>query len=507
MLGSIGDDIFGKDYKNHLESEYVETSDLQCVSSCATGTAQILAPTKGDNVIVVVPGANSKSNDLYIDESIAVLEKLHIHTESPLRVLLCQNEIPIEGSANMMRYCSNVLNMITIFNPAPVPASLSLLHTEREKERERRQKKEREKEREREKEKERDKVKEKEREKEKEGEEAKEREKEKEREEAKEKEQAQMNEKESAPVFTPVRPPAGKTNLTPVGTLKTPVDTRNIRSGSDGNAQITQDVQDISKSTNGIVLTNPNPNPNPNQGSSNNIKNSNARILSPSIERPPGKTVGKTNLLPQAPTGAESVGPGLGSPVPQNEKATASDENGKADDDGDIGEKVAEPTKHQESNAQDGADQHEDGPQKQSSAGAGADADADADAGAGAGAASNEVRYDVGHDNFYELMRFSEVDILSPNQHELAALTGESDDCCGPTALSLCLLMMKKSILTSPSSLLYLLLRFIYSSLSIFLLLALPYLTIPLSSSSQVCQPNPRLTSSLQLIIWPTCAM
>ena len=87
MLGSIGDDIFGKDYKNHLESEYVETSDLQCVSSCATGTAQILAPTKGDNVIVVVPGANSKSNDLYIDESIAVLEKLHIHTESPLRVL------------------------------------------------------------------------------------------------------------------------------------------------------------------------------------------------------------------------------------------------------------------------------------------------------------------------------------------------------------------------------------------------------------------------------------
>ena len=91
MLGSIGDDIFGKDYKNHLESEYVETSDLQCVSSCATGTAQILAPTKGDNVIVVVPGANSKSNDLYIDESIAVLEKLHIHTESPLRVL---NGIP-----------------------------------------------------------------------------------------------------------------------------------------------------------------------------------------------------------------------------------------------------------------------------------------------------------------------------------------------------------------------------------------------------------------------------
>ena len=219
-----------------------------------------------------------------------------------------------------------------------------------------------------------------------------------------------------------------------------------------------------------VLYTNPNPNPNPNQGSSNNIKNSNARILSPSIERPPGKTVGKTNLLPQAPTGAESVGPGLGSPVPQNEKAT-SDENGKADDDGDIGEKVAEPTKHQESKAQDGADQHEDGPQKQSSAGAGADAGADADAGAGAGAASNEVRYDVGHDNFYELMRFSEVGILSPNQHELAALTGESDDCCGPTALSLCLLMMKKSILTSPSSLLYLLLRFIYSSLSIFLLL------------------------------------
>jgi len=127
-----------------LESEYVETSDLQCVSSCATGTAQILVTSKGDNVIVVVPGANSKSNDLYIDESIAVLEKLHIHTESPLRVLLCQNEIPIEGSVNMMRYCSNVLNMITIFNPAPVPASLSLLHTEREKERERRQEKERE---------------------------------------------------------------------------------------------------------------------------------------------------------------------------------------------------------------------------------------------------------------------------------------------------------------------------------------------------------------------------
>ncbi len=111
FLGKVGNDEFGGDkllnsMKNagvnieHIEREYT-----------STGVAVINVDKKGNNNIVVIPGANQKvDGGDYLNRHISVLEKGD--------VVVFQLEIPIETVKEGLKIAKS-LGKITVLNPAP----------------------------------------------------------------------------------------------------------------------------------------------------------------------------------------------------------------------------------------------------------------------------------------------------------------------------------------------------------------------------------------------------
>src|SRR5512139_1629196 len=60
MLGRVGQDSFGPELINNLHQNGVDTSHVRIDSQSATGTAIIVVDSKGQNSIVLSPGANGK---------------------------------------------------------------------------------------------------------------------------------------------------------------------------------------------------------------------------------------------------------------------------------------------------------------------------------------------------------------------------------------------------------------------------------------------------------------
>lgn len=86
MLGAVGDDAFGTSIRQVLDADGVDTSGLR-VGDEPTGTAHILVESGGDNLIVVVPGANGTVRSLTDEHRVAI---------AGADVLLLQLELPLE---------------------------------------------------------------------------------------------------------------------------------------------------------------------------------------------------------------------------------------------------------------------------------------------------------------------------------------------------------------------------------------------------------------------------
>ena len=120
MCGCVGDDNLGDDYLRQLEKENVATTFVARSAEKSTGTAVINVETvSGANTIVVVAGANEKVI-LSIAESSYVLMAEHI---KQARVLICQNEIPLQTTLAALRL-ANSGSTLSIFNPAPASTEL-----------------------------------------------------------------------------------------------------------------------------------------------------------------------------------------------------------------------------------------------------------------------------------------------------------------------------------------------------------------------------------------------
>jgi ribokinase len=59
MIGSVGDDADGEDYRAHLQAEGIDVSLLAVVRAVPTGTAHVYVEPNGENLIVVDRGANA----------------------------------------------------------------------------------------------------------------------------------------------------------------------------------------------------------------------------------------------------------------------------------------------------------------------------------------------------------------------------------------------------------------------------------------------------------------
>jgi ribokinase len=69
MIGRLGDDAFGAQLRSHLESAGVDCAGI-AQSQGSSGVAVIVVSDSGENVIVVVPGANALLTSQYLDAKI-----------------------------------------------------------------------------------------------------------------------------------------------------------------------------------------------------------------------------------------------------------------------------------------------------------------------------------------------------------------------------------------------------------------------------------------------------
>jgi ribokinase len=109
LIGRLGNDAFGTDLRTHLEKAGVEISGVS-TSDGASGVAVIVVSGKGDNSIVLAPGANSKVTPEDIDVNISILRSAGM--------VLAQLEIPMETVEHLARVCARE-NVPLILDPAP----------------------------------------------------------------------------------------------------------------------------------------------------------------------------------------------------------------------------------------------------------------------------------------------------------------------------------------------------------------------------------------------------
>lgn len=116
MLGLVGDDDIGDKLINNLKLVNVDVSRIEKSENINSGLALINVNSKGNNSIVVLPGANGKCDIKYIEKNIDIIEKSDI--------VLLQMEIPVETVEYVIAVSKNLKKQV-ILNPAPAPDSLS----------------------------------------------------------------------------------------------------------------------------------------------------------------------------------------------------------------------------------------------------------------------------------------------------------------------------------------------------------------------------------------------
>ena len=72
LLGKVGDDIFGRELRETLSAYGVDMSEVE-TAQASSGTATIVVDSKGENCIIVVPGANLEVTPEYLHSKMHVL--------------------------------------------------------------------------------------------------------------------------------------------------------------------------------------------------------------------------------------------------------------------------------------------------------------------------------------------------------------------------------------------------------------------------------------------------
>jgi ribokinase len=109
LIAGLGADISGQNTKAHLESEGIDTSGI-FLGKQPSGVAHIWVDAKGENRIIIIPGANLELTIEFIESAVLKIKGLSI--------VLAQCELPQEFAIAAFK-SAKVKNAITILNPAP----------------------------------------------------------------------------------------------------------------------------------------------------------------------------------------------------------------------------------------------------------------------------------------------------------------------------------------------------------------------------------------------------
>jgi ribokinase len=121
MIGCVGDDAFGRLYRENLRSQAVDATYVRTNANLPTGMASIFVSDAGDNCIVVAPGANAAVTPEDICAAADVIRRADI--------VVSQLETPVEAAMEAFRI-ARAAGVRTLLNPAPalpLPDELLLL--------------------------------------------------------------------------------------------------------------------------------------------------------------------------------------------------------------------------------------------------------------------------------------------------------------------------------------------------------------------------------------------
>jgi ribokinase len=125
MIGCVGDDADGAAYRTHLSRrEGINVSAIHEIPCEPTGTALIAVDRRGQNIIVVVAGANARLTAATVRAQAAIIRRAD--------ALLAQLEAPLPAVLEAM-HIANAAGVPIVFNPSPLradfPWSRMELHT------------------------------------------------------------------------------------------------------------------------------------------------------------------------------------------------------------------------------------------------------------------------------------------------------------------------------------------------------------------------------------------
>jgi ribokinase len=112
MVGRVGDDDAGRRLRDGLAREGIDVTHVRATSGVASGCAMIMVDPRGENAIVVAPGANARVTADDIDAAEPLLRAA--------AVVVLQLEIPLPAERHAVALCRR-LGVPTLLDPAPVP--------------------------------------------------------------------------------------------------------------------------------------------------------------------------------------------------------------------------------------------------------------------------------------------------------------------------------------------------------------------------------------------------
>lgn len=110
LIGCLGDDPDGRDYRNHLRREGVNCSSVNTVRDEGTGSAFIVVDAEGENQIIVIPGANAA-----LTPPALKMQRSRIEVA---KALLLQLEIPLETAVEAIKI-ANYRSVPVVLNASP----------------------------------------------------------------------------------------------------------------------------------------------------------------------------------------------------------------------------------------------------------------------------------------------------------------------------------------------------------------------------------------------------
>jgi len=113
LIARVGDDIWASKYIDNLKKENVNTELVQYTENCSTGIAQIAVADTGENMIIIVAGANKKLSTKDVEAAQSVI--------SNAKVLVLQLETSQEVAIRSIQLCRG----ISILNGAPALAEFN----------------------------------------------------------------------------------------------------------------------------------------------------------------------------------------------------------------------------------------------------------------------------------------------------------------------------------------------------------------------------------------------